>query len=115
MRMFERWMETDLNQLPKVEDSGLTFSQDSGANKLGVKVFDNGDPVTLSGTVKAWVVRANGTTIQINGSKSGNTAWVVLTSDAYAVVGRIGVFIKLLSGNDVTTLGGFDGYVYRTM
>lgn len=111
---FETWLKTDINRLPQVMDNGTMFTADSGANLIGVEVYDEGSEVTLSGSVKAWIVLPNGTTIQQNGSKSGNRAWVTLPSNAYTYEGQIGVFIKLINGNDVTTLGGVEGFVYKT-
>lgn len=110
--MFEYWLETDLQRLAEVKHSGIVFSQDSGANKIGVKVTNNGIPVTLTGTVNGYVIKPDGTTIEITGDKSGNEAWVVLSSSAYSVVGSISVFVKLINGTEVTTLGGVEAYVY---
>lgn len=112
--MHEYWMKTDVNKLPDVKDSGLVFSQDSEANLIGVEVYDGNTPVELTGDITANVVRANGTTIEIDGDSEDNRAWVVLDEDAYAVVGNIGVFIKLASGTMVTTLGGVEAYVYKS-
>ena len=111
--MFEHWLETDLQKLPIVRQlTGRYFSQDSGANRIGVKVTDGGQPITLSGTVTASVVKPDGTTTVINGSKSSNRAWVDLSSSAYSAVGKIGVFIKITNGTEVSTLGGIEAYVY---
>ena len=114
--MFEHWIHTDLKRLPDVKKLGNVFSADDGANKIGVEVTEDGVPVTLSGTVKAWIVKPDGTTIKetTNVGLSGNTAWVVLPASAYTVVGQLGVYLKLISGSTVTTLGGVEGYVYRS-
>lgn len=114
--MFEHWIRSDLKKLPAVETlAGRAFSGDSGANKIGVVVTDGGEAVTLTGTVKAYIVRPNGTTIEATGDKSGNTAWVVLPEGAYAYAGKIGVFLKLINGTVVTTLGGVEAYVYKSL
>jgi hypothetical protein len=111
--MFEYWIKTDVSQLPIVNHlQGRWFSQDSGANRIGVEVTENGEPLTLSGTVSVNVVKPDGSTITVNGSKTANKAWVDLPSGAYSVVGKIGVFIKITNGADVTTLGGIEAYVY---
>lgn len=114
--MFEHWIHTDLTRMPDVKKLGNVFSQDSGANKIGVEVTNNGVPVTLSGTVKAWIIKPDGSTITetSNVGKSANKAWVVLPASAYTLVGQISVFLKLLDGSAVTTLGGIEGYVYRS-
>ena len=114
--MFEYWMDVDLERLPAVETiRGRVFTEDSGANLIGVRVTDNGEPVTLSGTVKANIVKPDGTTITVTGSKSGNAAYVVLPSGAYALAGRIGVYLRLEDGGQVITLGGAEGYVKQSV
>lgn len=113
--MFEYWMEADLERLPAVEQiRGRVFSADSGANLIGVRVVDDGEPVTLSGTVKANIVKPDGSTITVTGSKSGNAAYVVLPEGAYTVPGRIGVYLRLEDSGQVITLGGAEGYVIRS-
>lgn len=111
--MFEYWLDTDLQKLPQVRQlEGRVFSQDSGANKIGAVVKDGGEDATLSGSVSASIIKPDGTTVSVSGSMSGNRAWVVLPDSAYTVVGKIGVFLKLTNGTDVTTLGGVEAYVY---
>lgn len=111
--MFEYWIEADLKRLQIVKRlSGVVFHADSGANKIGVKVYENGEAVTLTGDVSANIIRADGETLTVSGSKSGNQAWVVLPESAYTVKGTLGVFIRLTDGTTVTTLGGIEAYVY---
>lgn len=112
--MREFWLKADRGKLPEVKRSGIMFSRDNGANRIGVEVTDGGEPYTLTGSVRASIVRADGSTIQENGSKSGGRAWVDLPSAAYSVVGPVGVFLKVVSGGIVTTLGGVEAYVVKS-
>ena len=113
--MFEYWIQTDLTKLPTVKTlGGQVFTADSGANKIGAEVTDNGEPVTLTGTVSANIVKPDGGTISVSGDKSGNRAWVVLPDAAYTATGHIGVYLKLTNGTEVMTLGGVEGYCYRS-
>ena len=113
--MFEYWMQTDLQRLPEVKHlGGQVFSKDNGANKIGVEVLDGGEPITLSGTITANIILADGTTITAPGDKSGNRAWVVLPEAAYNVVGHIGIYLKRTSGTETATLGGVESYVYKS-
>lgn len=112
--MFETWIETDLQKLPTVMRlMGRAFSLDDDANKVGVIVTDGGEPITLSGSVKGYIIKPDGTMVNdISGSKSGNRAWIVLPSSAYALQGQITVTVKLINGTEVSTLGAVEAYVY---
>lgn len=111
--MFEHWVKTDLKEPLRVQQlPGVLFSGDDNANKLGVIVTDGGSAVTLSGTVQAKVITPSGQTVQVNGDKSGNRAWVILPDDVY-IEGHIGIYIKLLNNGEITTIGGIEAYVHR--
>ena len=112
--MHEIWLGTDLDRLPTVKAMGNAFTQDSGSNKVGVIVTKTGIPVALTGTVKGFVILPNGATIEASGSRENNKAWVVLPDSALANPGHIGVYVKLIGENTVT-LGGVEGYVYKSM
>ena len=114
--MLETWLYADLRQMPSVKQlTGRVFSQDESANKIGVRVTENGEPVTLSGTVKAYVIKQDGTTLDITGTASENEAYVILPATAYTVVGEIGVFIRIETEDQTVTLGGVEGYVYPSI
>ena len=112
--MYETWIETDLKKLPTVlRLMGRAFSSDDGANMVGVIVKDGGSPVTLSGSVKGYIIKPDGTMINdITGDKSENRAWIVLPSSAYSQQGQITVTVKLINGTEVSTLGAVEAYVY---
>ena len=113
--MFIHQIEADLTRLPTVKRlPGTVFTNDVGANQVQVAVTKNGQSVTLSGTVKAYVKRPDGTTINITGSKSGNVARVVLTDDSYEQNGMIGVYLRIEKSGQKITLGGIEGYCYKS-
>ena len=116
MAMIESWVDCDLKKPVQIKClTGNFFSLDNDGNLIGVKVFDNGEPVTLSGTVSANVIRADGTTVAIaSGTLSGNKASVILPQAAYAVRGNISIAIKLTHSGTVTTLACVVGIVYPT-
>lgn len=116
MPMFEYWLESDLREFPIIKSMhGVTFTQDSGDNKIGVVVTDGGEVVTLVGDVQAWIILPSGETIYVDGDKSGNRAWIVLPDDAYEEEGQISIFIKLINDEDKVTLGGIEAYVYKSL
>ena len=111
MAVFETWLKSDLKKPVVVKAlAGNLFSADNGGNKIGVEVTDNGAPASLSGGVTGYVIRADGATLILSGTLSGNKASIVLPASAYAIVGPISIVIKL----GTTTLGACTSYVYKT-
>lgn len=111
MAVFETWLKSDLKKpLKVVQLEGNLFSQDNGGNLIGAEVTDGGQAATLSGNVTGYFMRADGETVIITGTLSGNRASIVLPASAYVVVGQASIVIKV--GD--TTVGACVGYVYRT-
>lgn len=111
MAIFETWLKNDLKQPVKVEKlEGNLFSADSGGNLIGVEVYDNGQPASLSGAVTGYILRADGTTVILTGTLSGNKASIVLPSSAYVIIGWESIVIKV----GTTTVGACMAYVYQT-
>ena len=112
--MIESWFDQDLTQLVQARSiGGHLFTADSQGNLIGVRVKKNGKDVTLAGTVSAKVIRADGYTVTVAGSKSGNTAYVILPTEAYAVAGPISIVLKNVDGNVTTTLLAIESTVFR--
>ena len=115
MARIESWFTQDLKEPVKVRYlDGNVFSADSNGNMIAVRVFDGGEPATLSGTVSANIIRADGATIVVAGTLNNNVADVVLPQDAYAVPGPISIAIKITNGNDITTLAAVVSNVFLT-
>lgn len=113
--MFIHQIESDLNRLPTVKRlPGNVFTKDSGANKVMVAVTDNGQEVPLIGNIRAYIKRPNGTTLDVAGSRDGNVAMVVLPDDAYDYEGLLGVYLRSEYGGQKITLGGVEGYCYKS-
>lgn len=112
--MIESWFEQDLMQMVPVRNiGGHLFTADSQGNLIGVKVKKNGEAVTLAGTITAKIIRADGYTVTATGTKSGNTAYIILPSDAYAVPGPISIVLKNVDSGVTTTLLAVQSTVYR--
>ena len=115
MAMVETWYAQDLNQPVQVHYlHGNVFSQDSLGNLVGVHVFDNNLPASLSGTVSGNVIRSDGGTVAVAGTLSENDCYIILPAAAYAVPGPISIIIKLTGGGSVTTLCAVVAYVYES-
>ena len=115
MALIETWYKQDLKQPVKVNYlDGNVFSRDNQGNLVGVRVFDDGEPATLSGSVSASVIRADGATVAVSGVLSSNECYVILPQTAYAVPGVLSVVIKITSGSTVTAVCAMVANVYQS-
>lgn len=88
---------------------------DENADRFGVRLFRNGQPENITGNCFGLFVRPDGETVPIeNGVVSGNTAYVVLPDDCYAVEGVYSLAIKVSGGGVTGTMRIVDGMVDRT-
>lgn len=109
--------ECDLQKAVAVQNicNGVFFTQDAGANEIRVTILDGGETASVSGSVGAKVIRADGETINVTGGTlSGNVATITLPATAYAVPGLISVFIKLTASGVITTIAAFTVNVYKS-
>lgn len=111
MAVIETWFEQDLQKPVKVRYiDGNLFSHNGNGNRIGVIVTNNGDPVTLTGTVSGYAVLADGTTVPCTGTRSGNKASILVPAAAYSP-GSILISIFLTDGTTVTTLAALSSSV----
>ena len=117
MAWFETWIKNDLAKpINVVQLQGVMFNLDNLANKIGVELEYNGQPAALEGTIAGYVIKNDGTTLNLttNTGKEGNKAWVILPQEAYTVEGPISIVIKLVYNSAETTIGACAGYVTRS-
>ena len=111
MAVFETWLKSDLKKpMRVVELSGNLFSADNGGNLIGVEVMDGGQAASLTGSVHGYVIRADGATVLVDGTLTGNRASIVLPASAYLVIGQVSIVIKV----GTVTVGACVAQVYRT-
>jgi len=104
MAQIETWYNQDLQQPVRVHYlDGSLFSHNSNGNRIGVHVFNNGEPVTLTGTVSGYVVTADGSTVPCTGTRSGNSASILIPAAAYQP-GAVFITLFITDGTTVTTL-----------
>ena len=73
MARIESWFECDLKKAVQVQAiNGNVFSMDNQGNLVGIKVYDDGEPVTLSGSVTGYCILADGTTVSVAGTREEN-------------------------------------------
>lgn len=111
----ELWRRRDLEGTVKTEYvDGNFFTQDSAGNLVGVKCYKDGAEATLSGSVTGYCILTNGETVSVAGTRSGNQASILIPQSALAYPGPLGVVIKLVDGNTITTLISVIVVVYRS-
>lgn len=115
MAITESWFKQDLKKsvIQRYID-GNFFSLDNVGNLVGVKVYDNGAEAALSGSVTGYCVLADGTTVPVAGTRSGNQAYILLPQSVLSIPGYIGIVLKLTDGNTITTLLSIIATVYRS-
>ena len=113
MAVIETWYEQDLQKPVEVRyPKGNLFSNNGNGNRIGVVVTNNGEAVTLSGTVSGYAVLSDGTTVPCTGSRSGNKASILVPPAAY-LPGAIFVTVFLTDGSTVTTLAAVSSTVLQ--
>lgn len=105
MAQFINMFEVDLKRSTSPQPlRQMVCEGDSNANRVGVYVYNDGASYGLGGTCVGKVVRADGATVTLTGTISGNSAYVVLDQQSCAVEGAIQVAVCWVSGTNVTTL-----------
>lgn len=106
----------DLQTAVKVKYiDGNVFSQDAQANTINVTVLDGGEPATISGTVTANIIRADGGTVTATGGTiTDNVASITLPAAAYAVPGVVSIVVKLTADDVITTIAAVVATVYQS-
>ena len=88
---------------------------DDDGNRYGVRLLNNGEPVSMSGAAcVGYFMRANGTTIVINGTVANGVAYVELPPAAYVIEGQFTLVIKVSGTGYAETMRIVDGTVIRT-
>ena len=116
MAVIQTNLTCDLQEPVKVRYlDGNLFSQDNQSNQINVAVVDGGEPVAISGSVTANVIRADGGTVAVSGGTiSENVASITMPSAAYAVPGVVSIVIKLTTSGVITTIGAVVANVYQS-
>jgi hypothetical protein len=95
--------------------SGVAFTADVLAATFMVDVLEGGEAVSLTGaTVTGYAIRADGATVLLTGSASGNRASITLDASCYVVQGSLDIVIKVTSGGATVTVGAWRAYVQRS-
>lgn len=113
---------TDLNYMANL-DRGLAMAaigplladHDSQAHRLVIRCTRQGEAARLDGCgVVAYMVRADGTTVVIEGEAQGSALFVTLPAACYAQTGAFSLAVKLQEGETVATVFAGTGSIIRT-
>lgn len=99
---------------------GNEFTGEQMAHKFVIHVTQDGEAVTLTGTVSAYFLQANGASQDITGSTlcgltDDGAAWVSLPSDCYEVPGRFHLAIYHGLSGDTTCIYSAVGSVVNSI
>lgn len=99
MARFERWFDQDLSyKLETRHTQSISFSEDNLSVLLGVRLYENGAPVSVSGSVVCYAIRNDGNTVVFSGSLSSNQAYAVLPKSCFVSPGPLAVMLQLVTG-----------------
>lgn len=91
------------------------YTLNSKAHTFALEIKQGSAAANLSGAnCKAYFIRADGVTVPIDGTVSGNVASVTLLPNCYAVQGRFELSVDLILGDVIHTVLHADGSLYRT-
>jgi len=114
MAQFPNIFNCDLHSGPVSASIRQMYLGDIAANRVGVRVTDNGEAVALSGTCSGTAMLYNGGTVALTGVVDGNVAYVDLPAAVYSVEGPLKIFVTLTHGGSTTTLLEMRSNVTRT-
>ena len=102
----------DMNREIKMQDlDGSLYEGDDSGVRISVKVYRDGTPEALSGSIIAEIMKSDGTLIVQNGGiTGGNIAYVIMPKQAL-LPGPIKIVIKNSAGGVKTTICAIRGTV----
>lgn len=83
---------------------GFLFTGDADASTITVRLYDGENEYPMSGTVALNCIRADGSTLSVAGTVSGNTASATLVQACCAVPGPLAVVMKITADGAESTI-----------
>ena len=102
---FERVFDVNLNA--PVEPrmcGGLLFTGDNESLTVRARVRRGAASEAVTGSVVAHAIRADGSTVVVDGEASGNEASASLPASSLACEGPLGVMLRVIEGDEKTTI-----------
>lgn len=105
----------DLNKVQKVDQlEGPLYQLENGGHTFEITCLMDGTAASVSGTVSARFLRADGITEYFTGTLSGNIASITLPQACYNVNGRFGMVVFITGSGVTSAVYGVAGSVYKT-
>ena len=102
--MIESWFTQDVSKAVKIQYlDGNLFSGNGNGNRIGVILTKDGAPYNVVGTVSGVAYLSDGTTVPCTGSKTGNSASIIIPAAAY-LPGVSLISIIVTNDEEVTTV-----------
>ena len=97
----EKRFSVDLDKPLNVQyGGGLMFTGDAGADTFEITLYKSGEAYAPGGSVALNCIRADGNTVTVAGSISGNVATATLTQACCAIPGPLSVVMQIISGGN---------------
>lgn len=108
-------IELEARQLHRSFVSITLGEGDSNCQVYGVRLFRNGEPEDVEGSVVGYFIRQDGQPVLLDGEKDGNVAKVMLEESCFTVPGNFMLAIKILSASMTNTVRIVDGTILDTV
>lgn len=110
MAVNEIVLPCELTEAVQVRHIPGFYTTSNNGNKITAAVTYKGENRNISGSVKGYVVKSDGTTTAVNGTRSGNKASITIPNSAL-LPGRILITVVLVDGIQTTTLAAVQSNV----
>ena len=113
--VFKRRIDVDA-EIQMTPLKSLYASGDKDAHVFELSLYRGTEEMDLSGaSVQGYFIRADGYTVPITGTLSGNVVTLTLSEGCYYVVGNFNLIIKVSIGESRKSVFWGNGYVVRSM
>lgn len=113
--VFKRKIDVDA-EIQMTPLKSLYASGDKDAHIFELSLYQGAEEVDLSGaSAQGYFIRADGYTVPITGTISGNVVTITLSEGCYYVVGSFNLIIKISTAESRKSVFWGNGYVVRSM
>ena len=119
MAKIESYFNCDLKKAVQVQVlSGNVFSMDNNGNRICVRIFNDGEKATVTGSVSGRCILADGSTVNVSGglttANGQSVAYVDIPQGCLLIPGTLKITIQLTDSGVITTLAAILTTVYQT-